>query len=96
MWHVLPADRKPHTTSLLMTMLPCETMFECQVTRPSPPRRALGIAQALTGPSHPPRCSQERKYVEQHKGALHKPLPTALMNKAFKHFQQDQSENSVG
>lgn len=45
---------------------------------------------------HPPRCSQERKYVEQHKGALHKPLPTALMNKAFKHFQQDQSENSVG
>ena len=34
--------------------------------------------------------------MEQHQGAMHKPLPTALMNKAFKHFQQDQSENSYG
>ena len=56
---------------------------------------SLSLIHFLT-PFPPPHCLQERKYVEQHQGALHKPLPTALMNKAFKHFQQDQSENSVG
>ena len=44
----------------------------------------------------PPLLLQERKYVETHKSAMHKALPTAFMNKAFAHYKRDQSENSVG
>ena len=88
----LPGGREIKTM-LLTTMLPCETMFECQVcTRTA----AFCFSTKVVKNFYCCPVNQERKYVESHQGAMHKPLPTALMNKAFKHFQQDQSENTYG